>query len=86
MNRQSDYLNVMHIAEGDAERQLLAIPQDQRPAGIDPLTLRRYMISELQFQRAVRFLRGQKQDVRDKLARQRLSLIERGRQRNSGSS
>ena len=82
--RHSDYINVMHMAEGDAERELEAIPPDQRPSGIDPLTLRRYMISEFQFRRAVRFLRGQKQEIRDKLANQRLNLIERAQLRSKG--
>jgi hypothetical protein len=82
--RHSEYLNVMHTAETDAERELEAIPPDQRPSDIDPLTLRRYMISDFQFRRAVRFLRGQKQSKRDSLANQRLNLINRSHLRDKG--
>ena len=83
--RHSEFLNVMHIAEGDAERELEAIPQASRPPGIDALVLRRYMISELQFRRAIQFLRSQKRQAKERLVNQRSALIERMQQRNGAT-
>lgn len=81
-HRQSDYLNVLHAAQGEAERELESIPPDQRPPGIDQLALRRYMTSDLQFRRSILFLQNQKREIRDRLVSQRHSLIERSRQRS----
>jgi len=75
--RQSDFVNLMHSAQGEAERELEQTPQDQRPTDIDPLVLRKYKISERQFWRAVRFLCSQRRELKEKLGNSRHSLSER---------
>ena len=70
----------MNQMEGEAERNLEETPLDQRPSG-DPLKLRRHSIVDLQFERAIQFLRQQKRDVEERLVGQRHTLIERFTQR-----
>jgi hypothetical protein len=79
--RHSEYQSVMYAAQSEAEHELEATPQDQRPSGIDPLTVRRHMISERQFKRAILFLQNQRRDVEERLVQQRHRLIERLQQR-----
>jgi len=67
--------SLMRETEGEAERTLEAIPQDQRPGG-DQLKLRRQAIANLQFKRAVQFLKHEKRDVEENLISQRHNLIE----------
>ena len=71
------------MAETEAERDLEAIPQDQRATDIDALVLRRYMISEYQFRRAILFVRHQRREMRDNLVNQRHRLIEQLTHRSS---
>ncbi|MCP3463493.1 hypothetical protein [Bradyrhizobium sp. CCGUVB23] len=80
--RRSEFENMLRSAEVDAERELEATPQDQRPAEIDSLVLRRYMISDLQFRRAILFIRHQRREMRDKLVGQRHRLVEFLQQRS----
>jgi hypothetical protein len=80
--RRSNFENVLHVAAADAERELEATPQDQRPSEIDALVLRRHMISECQFRRAILFLRHQRREMKDKLVNQRHTLIEFLQQRS----
>jgi hypothetical protein len=81
-HRHAEYLDVLQNSEIDAERQLQATPQTERPSDIDLLTLRRYRISELQFRRTVHFINHQKREIREKIVHQRHSLIQRLQQRN----
>jgi len=76
-HRFSSYLTVMHTTQWEAEQELEQTPQDQRPTDLDPLMLRKYRISERQFWRAVRFLRSEKRQLKEKLAQSRSSLSER---------
>jgi hypothetical protein len=80
--RHSEFLNVMQDAEIDAELHLKSIPQDQWPSGIDPITLRKYKISDVQFRRTVQFLRKEKKETKDRLISMRHSLIERSQAQN----
>jgi hypothetical protein len=75
--RQLSFLNLMHTAQWEAERELEQTPPENRPTDIDPLVLRKYKISERQFWRAVRFLRSQRREVKEKLGNSRHSLSER---------
>jgi len=81
--RRLDFDNAMQMAAVDAERELKAMPQDQRPSEIDTLDLRQYMISDLQFRRAVLFIQHQRRAMKDSLVNQRHRLIELLQQRNT---
>lgn len=74
-HRTSEYNLLMDQLEGEAERALEAIPLDQRPVG-DALRIRRHAIADLQFKRAVLFLKHQKREVEERLISQRSGLIE----------
>jgi hypothetical protein len=76
-HRLSTYLTLMHSAQGEAERELEQTPRDQRRADLDPLVLRKYRISERQFERAVQFIRSERRQLKEKLGQARHSLSER---------
>jgi hypothetical protein len=84
-DRRDSYLNIIQNAQFEAERTLREMPPDQRPSG-DPLNVREHAISQLQFTRAVQFLRHQKREVEDRLISKRFQLIERRDLRNKGKT
>lgn len=75
--RRDDYHNLLLTAQGQAESDLEATPQEERPKGVDPLLVRRCHVSEAQFKAAVRFISNQRTEVRDRLVSQRHQLLER---------
>lgn len=81
--RQNDFINAMAFAESEAERELEATAPEERPSGIDHLTLRKYRISETQFRRAILFLEHQRRELKEKLGGGRHILAERSRERST---
>jgi hypothetical protein len=80
--RRNAFLNWMVEAEAEAERAVEEMPQDQRPAGVDPLILRRCAIANLQCIRASAFLQRERREVEEKLKAQRSRLTEQLRARS----
>jgi len=80
--RRADFEGVMRNAEGIAEHTLEETPIDQRPDGIDHLALRKWAIARLQCNRAVIFLKGQKQEAEENLRSQRTNLLQRYVEKN----
>ena len=80
--RHQMFLSVMMSAEGNAEREVEQTPPEQRPSGVDHLTLRKYAIAYLKCVTAIAFLRSQKREAEEKLVSQRHGLIERMSLRN----
>jgi hypothetical protein len=81
--RQQSFLSVMQYAENDAEREVEQTPIEVRPAGVDPLSLRKYAIAYLKCVTAIGFLRSQKREAEEKLVGQRSGLIERMQLKNA---
>jgi hypothetical protein len=79
--RRIDFESVMQNAEYDAEHELEKTPMEKRPAGIDPLALRKRSITRNQFEKALQFLRRERRAVEERLLLQRAQLIERKDQR-----
>ncbi|MGV3634059.1 MAG: hypothetical protein ACO1NY_06880 [Pseudorhodoplanes sp.] len=82
--RAARYESVYFGAERDAEHEVKSIPQDKRPAGIDPLLLRDYAISFRQAVRTASFLRREKREVERIVIQQRSTMIERFQRCNRG--
>jgi hypothetical protein len=80
--RRSNFENVMHTAEHEAEHSLEMTPMNERPAGIDPLVLRRWAIAHRQCARAIAFLQHEKARAEEDLRNQRHNLLERYREQN----
>jgi hypothetical protein len=74
--------NVIANAEGEAERKLEATPPESRPAGIDPLQWRRYVIAETSCMRAGAFILQQRDEVAARLTGLRDGLLDRYTLRN----
>jgi hypothetical protein len=84
-HRRASFNNVIASAEGEAEHQLATMPEDKRLPGIDVLTLRRWMITDLQFTRTIQFLANERRELQDRMLGQRGHLIERLNQRQQGT-
>jgi hypothetical protein len=80
--RRSNYEGVMARASNAAEHEVEQTPPDQRPAGIDPLALRKYAIVHRQCIEAIKFVRHQSDEAHEKLLGKRSDLLERYRRRN----
>jgi hypothetical protein len=80
--RRSNFENVMSTAEREAEHALEQTPMHERPHGIDPLALRRWVIVHRQCAYAITFLNGEKNEAEEKLRNQRFNLLERYREVN----
>jgi hypothetical protein len=84
-HRHASFRGVMDTAEGDAEQQLATMSEDKRPPGINVVTLRRWMITDLQFTRTIQFLGNQRRELQDSMLGRRSRLIERLNQRQQGA-
>jgi hypothetical protein len=81
--RRSDFERVMHEASAMAEHRLEQTPIDQRPNGIDPLLLRKWVITHSQCVRAIGFLQSHRAKAEENLLNQRFDLLKRYRELTS---
>jgi hypothetical protein len=81
-HRISDIATQLSDGEWQAEQQLRETPPEKRPAGIDPLDLRKWAIANRQCWLVSRYLISQLSEVKENLRTQRSGLIERFRLRS----
>jgi hypothetical protein len=84
-NRRQDFLGVIAVAEGEIDHDLEQL-SDQVLPGESIVALRRRLIVELQFRRALQFLRGQRREVADNIATRRRDLAELLNLRRQGTT
>lgn len=75
--RRQHFEEAMRNSENGAEYELEKTPVELRPASVDALALRKWMISYSQFINAVAFLKRERKEAEENLRNQRHSLIER---------
>jgi hypothetical protein len=76
-HRMSEIASLLHNGEWQAELQIRETPLDKRPAGIDPLDLRKWGIANRQCWLLHNYLVRQSAEVKQRIASQRDALIER---------
>jgi hypothetical protein len=84
-NRRQDFLGVIAGAEGEIDHDLERL-SDQALPGESVVALRRRLIVELQFRRALQFLKGQRREVADNIAARRRDLAELLNLRQQGTT
>lgn len=75
----------MEQAEAHAGQYVTEIPQDKRPANVDPYKFREYVIAKAKYDFAIRFLHAQREDSEEWLVSVLVTLQEHLRERRSQS-
>jgi hypothetical protein len=81
-DRGSSVQFFMETAAQEAEGRVRNTPEDQRPAGLNILDYRSYLIARLQFDQVTRFLAAEVREVEGRITGQRNELIQRLAARN----